>query len=150
MAEPPRSKAQRRSDALARLERDVDCWVASADADGNAYLVPLSYHWDGETLVLATPLASPTAANLIRAGRARLGLGPTRDVLLVDGTVEAIAREDAGELGDEHARTTGFDPRAYETAYVYLRIRPTAIQAWREANELRGRQLMRDGVWLGD
>ena len=29
-----------------------------------------------------------------------------------------------------------------------LRIIPTEIQAWREANELAGRQLMRGGAWL--
>jgi hypothetical protein len=32
--------------------------------------------------------------------------------------------------------------------YVYLRVTPTEIRAWREANELSGRLLMRDGVWL--
>jgi hypothetical protein len=29
-----------------------------------------------------------------------------------------------------------------------LRLRPERIQAWRESNELAGRQLMRDGEWL--
>ena len=32
----PRSRAERRRDAFARLEGDVDLWVASADAAGNA------------------------------------------------------------------------------------------------------------------
>jgi len=27
-------------------------------------------------------------------------------------------------------------------------VTPTEIRAWREANELAGRLLMRDGVWL--
>ena len=31
-----RSRAQRRIDLLARLERDADLWVASATADGDA------------------------------------------------------------------------------------------------------------------
>jgi len=31
--------------------------------------------------------------------------------------------------------------------YVYLRITPHEIQAWREANELEGRRLMRQGRW---
>ena len=150
MADPPRSKTQRRADTRARLEHETDCWVASADADGNAYLVPLSFYWDGEAVVMATPLEAPTAVNLIRAGRARVGIGPTRDLVLVDGTVEAIARDDVADLGDRHAHATGFDPRTYETVYVYLRIRPTAIRAWREANELPGRLLMHDGVWLDD
>lgn len=32
--------------------------------------------------------------------------------------------------------------------YVYLRVTPIEIRAWREANELAGRLLMRDGKWL--
>ena len=32
--------------------------------------------------------------------------------------------------------------------YVYLRITPSQIRAWREANELEGRLLMREGRWL--
>ena len=64
--------------------------------------------------MLATPRSSPTATNLLRAGVARVGVGPTRDVVLVDGRV-----------------TEGVDDAT-----------------WREANELSGRLLMRDGVWL--
>ena len=61
--------------------------MASADEVGNAHLVPLSHYWDGAALVLATPRASPTAKNLLRAGVARVGVGRTRDVVLVDGRV---------------------------------------------------------------
>jgi hypothetical protein len=85
MTAPPRPRAQRKADTLARLRTEVDCWVASAGATGHAHLVPLSFHWDGSALVLATPRASVTAANLLRAGVARIGAGPTRDVVLVDG-----------------------------------------------------------------
>ena len=145
MRAAPRSRAQRKADTLALLRREVDCWVASADELGNAHLVPLSYYWDGATLVLATQRASPTATNLLRAGVARLGVGPTRDVVLVDGRVtEGV--DDA--TADAHTEHTGFDARAEAEDYVYLRVTPTEIRAWREANELSGRLLMRDGVWL--
>ena len=148
MPDPARSRAQRRADTLAKLRGDVDLWVASADELGNAYLVPLSYYWDDTTLTIATPRASRTATNLVRAGWARVALGPTRDVVIVEGPVEEIPiGADAG-LEDAHARATGFDPRTLADEYVYLRITPHSIQAWREANELEGRQLMRGGVWL--
>lgn len=133
---------------LAKLRSDVDLWVASADEAGGAYLVPLSYYWDGSTLTIATPRSSRTATNLIRAGWARVALGPTRDVVIVEGSVEAIPIGTDAQLEDAHARATGFDPRALAEEYVYLRITPHAIQAWREANELEGRQLMRQGEWL--
>ena len=149
-AEPPpaRSRAQRRLDTLARLTADVDLWVASADQAGGAYLVPLSFYWDDETLTVATPRASRTARNLMRAGRARVALGTTRDVVIVEGPVEAVAIGSDPALEEAHAHAAGFDPRTLAEEYVYLRITPTEIQAWREANELAGRQLMRGGVWL--
>ena len=147
-AEPARSRAQRRSDVVAKLGTDVDLWVASADEAGNAYLVPLSFYWDDSTLTIATPRASRTARNLVRARWARVALGPTRDVVIVEGPVEAIPIGAEPELEDAHARATGFDPRALAEEYVYLRITPHAVQAWREANELEGRQLMRGGQWL--
>ena len=146
--DPARSRSQRRADTLAKLRGDVDLWVASADELGNAYLVPLSYYWDDATLTIATPRASRTATNLIRAGWARVALGPTRDVVIIEGTVEAIPIGTDAELEEAHARATGFDPRTLADEYVYLRITPHSIQAWREANELQGRQLMRGGVWL--
>jgi hypothetical protein len=143
----PRARAQRRADTLALLHDEVDCWVASADEMGNAHLVPLSHYWDGESLVVATPRSSPTAKNLLRAGVARIGVGPTRDVVLVDGRVtEGV--DDA--TADAHSRHTGFDARAEPEDYVYLRVTPVEIRAWREAKELSGRLLMRNGAWLPD
>ena len=150
MDEPaaPRSRSQRTADTLERLRGDVDLWVASASEDGEAYLVPLSYHWDGSTLTIATPSASPTARNLLRAGRVRAAIGQTRDVVIVEGAVEALSIGSDPELEDAHARSAGFDPRTLRDEYVYLRITPQEIQAWRESNELDGRVLMRRGEWL--
>ena len=145
MRPEPRSREQRKADTLAALRREVDCWVASADENGNAHLVPLSFFWDGEALVLATPRSSPTATNLLCAGVVRVGIGPTRDVVLVDGRV-TVGVDDA--TADAHTAHSGFDARAEPEDYVYLRVTPTEIRAWREANELRGRLLMREGEWL--
>jgi hypothetical protein len=145
VTEAPRPRAQRTADTLALLRAEFDCWVASADERGNAHLVPLSYVWDGAALVLATPRSSPTGTNLLRAGVARIAVGPTRDVVLVDGRVtEGV--DDA--TADAHAQHTGFDARTVAGDYVYLRVTPVEIRAWREANELSGRLLMRDGTWL--
>ena len=144
-----RSIDERRLDTLARLRADVDLWVASASEDGDAYLVPLSYYWDETTLTISTPRSSRTARNLIRAGWARVALGTTRDVVMIEGPVETIPIGADAALEDAHARASGFDPRTLTTEYVYLRITPTTIQAWRESNELDGRDLMLEGRWLG-
>ena len=150
MTPPARTSRQRKQDTLNRLEHDVDAWVASADpADGTPYLVPLSFLWDGGTLLIATPSASPTSRNLQATGKARLGIGPTRDVVLIEGTVRALpATEPPAEVGDAFAAKTGFDPRKLTTPYPYFRIHPQRLQAWRESNELNGRDLMRGGQWV--
>lgn len=148
MAEPARSREQRRRDVLARLETDVDLWVASADEHGGAYLIPLSYYWDGTALTVSTPRTSRTAVNLMRAGWARVALGHTRDVVIVEGPVEALPIGAEPALEDAHAAATGFDPRVEPEEYVYLRIAPRDVLAWRESNELTGRRLMRRGEWL--
>jgi Pyridoxamine 5'-phosphate oxidase len=147
-AEPPRPRAQRRADTLAKLEGEVDLWVASADESGRAHLVPLSFYWDGAALTISTIRTSPTGRNLLGAGWARLALGPTRDVVIVEGPVEEIPTGADTALEDAHARATGFDPRTLPEDWTYLRITPRSVQAWRESNELEGRRLMRRGEWL--
>lgn len=151
MIDPPRAREDRRQDTLDRLDRDVDVWVATADAAGGVpYLTPLSFLWDGSALILSTPAASPTGRNLRASGRVRVGLGLTRDVTIIEGAVQETipAADMPAGLGDDFAAKTGFDPRAEGGDYVYFRIRPSRIQAWREANELSGRDLMRGGEWL--
>ena len=68
--------------------------------------------------------------------------------MIVDGAVEAIPLGADAALEDAHARATGFDPRTLSEPYVYLRITPQRIQAWREVDELRDRLLMRRGEWI--
>ena len=150
MAEPGRSKKQRTRDVLERLEHDVDAWVATADGEsGTPYLVPLSFLWDGATVLVATAASSPTGRNLAGTGKVRLGIGLTRDVVLIEGTVDAVpSPEIPDDVGDAFAAKTGFEPRALNEPYVYFRIQPQRMQAWREANEIAGRDLMRDGRWL--
>jgi len=93
--------------------------------------------------VLATPRSSPTATNLLRAGVARVGVGPTRDVVLVGGHVtEGV--DDA--TVDAHTEHTGFDARTEAGDYVYLRVTPTETRAWREAKALRAAADARGGV----
>jgi Pyridoxamine 5'-phosphate oxidase len=148
-APPPWDPAQRKQDALDHLQRDVDLWVATADTGGTPHLVPLSFSWDGDSLLIATPAASPTGLNL-QAGRAvRIGVGETRDVVLIEAVVvDVVAAKDLpADEGDAFADRTDFDPRTL-TGYSYFHIKPRRIQAWREANELAGRDLMREGRWL--
>jgi hypothetical protein len=140
----PRTSDQRRKDTLRRLEQDVDVWVATADG-GAPYLVPLSFHWDGESLFLSTLATNPTAKNLTAGGQVRLTLGTTRDVVLIEGVATQVVPSD--EVKAAFADRTGFDPSTLRN-YPYFRVEPRLIQAWREVNEIAGRDLMRDGEWI--
>jgi hypothetical protein len=111
--------------------------------------VPLSFDWDGEALLMATPATSPTGRNLAAGRTVRLGLGDTRDVTMIEGDVEVLELDGLPrEQGDRFATRTGFDPRTLGAPYRWFRVSPRRIQAWREVNELADRELMRDGRWL--
>lgn len=70
--------------------------------------------------------------------------------MIVDAVLDqAIALDDAPTaLAEGYADQAGWDPRTARGHFVYLVLRPERIQAWREANELAGRTLMRAGSWL--
>src|SRR4051812_32080095 len=123
MTEPigPRSTQTRRQDALYRLGHDVDAWVATTDTDtGSPRLTPLSFLWHEDALLFATTTASPTGRNLAANGTVQVGVGLTRDVVLVTGTVAVVEVDEP--LGDAFAVKAGFDPRRQSTSYSYFRV----------------------------
>ena len=149
MTDETRSRAQRKADVLAKLSAPVaDVWVATADG-AEPFLVPLTMAWFSDRVVLATDAGSPTARNLAAHGRARLALGTTRDVVRIDAVLErTVPVLEAGAAGEAYAAQNDWDPRAAGPPYIFLVLRPSRIEAWREENELRGRVIMRDSAWL--
>jgi hypothetical protein len=145
----PRSAAERKADTLAKLSTPaVDVWVATTSGV-SAHLVPVSLAWLDERVVIAVAATSRTARDLAASGMARLGLGPTRDVVLIDAVLEATHDVPAAPaaIAGGYAAQADWDPRT-DTGYRYFVLRPVRVQAWREANELAGRTLMRAGSWL--
>lgn len=90
----PRSPEQRKREALERLARDNDVWVATADATGEPCLVPLALWWDGEAVWLSTRDTNPTGRNLCASGRLRRCFGDSRHVVRVHVTARTPTRED--------------------------------------------------------
>jgi flavin reductase (DIM6/NTAB) family NADH-FMN oxidoreductase RutF len=126
----------------------IDVWVATASATGRPHLVPLSLAWVGERVIIAVDESSLTARNLTASGEARLAVGPTRDVVMIDAVLERAVGVAADEaLGASYVAQADWDPRR-SPGYGFLVLRPVRIQAWREVNEIVGRDLMRDGRWL--
>lgn len=145
----PRTFEQRKADTLAKLTAPAaDAWVATGSAAG-AYLVPLSVVWLDERIVLATEADTVTARNILGERRARLGLGQTRDVVMIDADLESVygLADVPAEIADGYAAQADWEPRKSGDGIRYLVLRPLRIQAWRELDEFPGRTLMRDGAW---
>lgn len=145
----PRDPATRKRDTLELWATPaIDVWVATASADGGAHLVPLSLAWVEERMVVALSASARTARDLAARGHCRMAVGPTRDVTMVDAVLERTVPVGGDEaLAEAYAAQADWDPRGSE-GYVYLVLRPDRVQAWREADEMPGRTLMRDGRWL--
>jgi hypothetical protein len=146
-----RPREQRVKDTLELLRTEVDVWIATASATGRPYLVPLSFYWSGEAVIVTTQRSSRPGRNFAGTGRARAAIGQTRgEVVVIDAQVEEIPVGENVELEDAYVRATDFDPRPWDVGYTFFRLIPERIQAWRgdDAEELRDKDLMRDGVFL--
>jgi hypothetical protein len=134
-----RSTEQRKSDAIEKLEKDQDVWVATADSRGVAHLVPLSLCWHDGLVVVAAEASSRTARNVSASGRARLALGPSRDVVMIDAGASVTARQAVGPaIADAYRARTGWEPGADGGDWVYILLRPATIQVWRDPGEIAG------------
>jgi len=65
-------------------EPENDVWVATTSGTGEPCLVPLSFAWVDERIVLVTARRNRTARNIAATGAAHLVLGPTRDVVSLE------------------------------------------------------------------
>jgi hypothetical protein len=146
-----RSPEERKSDALVKLTaNETNVWIASASPSGAVHLIPVTHTWNGSQVVLATGSKSRTVTNATATRRVRLGLGETRDVVMIDAVlIEAIAASAApAKLAEEYAAQAGWDPRSDGGDFVYLVLGPERIEVWREGEETAGRTIMRDGSWV--
>ena len=150
----PRDAHTRKADTLAKLNaHHSDVWVASASVAGAhavAHLIPLSLAWIDDCVVVAAVAQQQTARNIVEHGTARLALGTTRDLVIIDASLDRVigVAEVPADFADRYAAQADWDPRKAGPTLAYLVLRPRRIQAWREENELAGRTLMRDGAWL--
>jgi Pyridoxamine 5'-phosphate oxidase len=146
-----RPRDQRIKDTLELLQTEVDVWIATAGGAGKPYLVPLSFYWSGDAMIVTTRRSRQTGRNFAGTGRARAAIGQTRgQVVVIDARVKEMPVGDNVELENAYVRATDFDPRPSDVGYTFFRLIPERIQAWRgdDAEELRDKDLMRDGVFL--
>jgi Pyridoxamine 5'-phosphate oxidase len=145
-----RTLRQRKADTVAALNRQRDLWLATADTGGKPHLIAVSAWWDGSHLIIATAAASRSARNLDTNGIARLALGSPDDVIVIDAAVadRVKVREATAEFADGFTAAVGWDPREINADWVFFRMTPARIQAYRGYDELEGRDVMQLGRWL--
>ncbi|MET8546956.1 pyridoxamine 5'-phosphate oxidase family protein [Kitasatospora sp. NPDC004799] len=145
-----RRTAERVRDALDRLATERDVWLSTAHPEHGPHQVPLWFLWDGHAVWLCTSDGSATARNVRAEPRVRLSLPDTFDVLLVQGEAQGFPAQDVpADAARAFADKFGWDPRTEAKPYLYIRVLPTTVRAWRGVPELPGRVIMRDGTWLG-
>ncbi len=145
-----RNVEQRKADTLAALNRQRDLWLATADRSGRPHLIAVSAWWDGRHVIIATTAASRSARNLESTGTARLALGSPDDVIMLDAAAGngVNVREADAPLATGFSTAVGWDPRDVDGDWVFFRLTPSRIQAYRGYDELKGRDVMLAGRWL--
>ena len=92
------STAQHGDHAKSLPRREADTWIATASAQGEAHLVPLSLSWDGSSILfLATEVGSATARNVAATGGARLAVGSGQGVVLIHASAITVPCDEADE-----------------------------------------------------
>jgi nitroimidazol reductase NimA-like FMN-containing flavoprotein (pyridoxamine 5'-phosphate oxidase superfamily) len=145
-AAPPRSAIERRSDAVELLESAYQLWLSTSGPEGGPHLIPVAFVWSGSWITMATFVESRTAANLRDDPRARLAVGSTADVVILDGDVSFVAADEMDTETADRFAAVSHDPRVMP-GLVYLRFTPRRIQAWNGFHEFNGRTLMAGGNW---
>ncbi len=145
-----RDLSQRVLDTLERLRAERDIWLSTSHPEHGPHQLPLWFLWDGQELWMCTRADSVTARNVQAEPRVRLGLPDTSDVVLLQGVAECYPGRDVPEeAADAFTDKFRWDPRTEEAPYLYVRVTPRTVRAWRGVAELCGRVVMRDGQWLG-
>lgn len=142
----PRPLEVRTEDAYQRLRTATQMWLATG-GHGGPHLIPVAVIYDDGDLISATFEHSKTVTNLNAVPQARLALGTTADVVMVDASADLIAVQDMdSQLADRYAAIS-HDPRTMP-GFIYLRFSPHRIQAWNGFHEFTGRTIMLQGTPL--
>jgi len=143
-----RDTATRKADVLAALEKQGQVWLATSDVGGRPHMIAVSAWWDGADLVVTTSGSSKTARNMAMNPLVTLAGGDPADAIVIQAQMlESSAAEDAEELAVGFSKVMGWDPREMG-GWMFFRLRPTRIQAFRGYDEIEGRDVMVRSRWL--
>jgi pyridoxamine 5'-phosphate oxidase-like protein len=143
-----RDTATRKADVLASFEKQGQYWLVSADVAGRPHVIAVSAWWDGHELVVTTNGSSVSARNLAMNPVVKLVGGDPADAIVIDASViDSTGVDDSAELAGGFKAAMGWDPREM-AGWMFFRLRPTRIQAFRGYDEIEGRDVMVRSRWL--
>jgi len=141
-----RSAEQRKKDVLAALEKQGHYWLTTAEIGGRPHVIGVSGLWDGSQVIVTTLGTSRTARNMEMNRQVVLAGGDPSDAIVIQaGMIDSSAVEDSPEIAAEWHKAMGWTP---ENGWVFFRLRPTRIQAFRGYDEIEGRDVMIRSRWV--
>ena len=143
---PSRDAATRKKDVLAYLEKQGHYWLSTAEIGGRPHVIAVSGLWNDGEIVVTTLGTSKTARNLAMNPAAVLAGGDPSDAIVIQAQVmESVAVEDSPRMLSEWSAAMGWEPPG---DWVFYRLRPTRIQAFRGYDEIGGRDVMIRSRWV--
>jgi Pyridoxamine 5'-phosphate oxidase len=143
-----RDSATRKKDVLEALEKQGHYWLTTAEVGGRPHVIGVSGLWDGSQIVVTTLGTSRTARNMAMNPLVVLAGGDPSDAIVIEAAViDSAMVEDSHQLAGEWKAAMGWDPREMD-GWMFFRLRPTRIQAFRGYDEIRGRDVMIRSRWV--
>lgn len=141
-----RSVEQRKKDVLEALEKQGQYWLSTAEIGGRPHVIGVSALWDGSQLVVTTLGTSRTARNMSMNPQVVLTGGDPSDAIVIQaGVIDSAAVEDSPDMSADWNKAMGWTP---DDGWMFFRLRPTRIQAFRGYDEIEGRDVMIRSRWL--
>lgn len=143
-----RDTATRKNDVLVALEKQGHYWLSNSDAVGRVRVIGVSGWWDGSQIVMTTLGTSRSARNMAMNPSVVLAHGTPEDAIVIEAEmIDSSMVEDSPELASGFKAAMGWDPREMD-GWMFFRLRPIRIQAFRGYDEIEGRDVMVRSRWL--
>ena len=145
---PQRDSATRKRDVLEALERQGHYWLSTAPISGRPHIIAVSAWWDGHELVVTTLGTSVSARNMAMNPLVTLAGGDPSDAIVIQAQmIDSVDVKDAADLATGFEKAMGWDPREMD-GWMFFRLRPTRIQAFRGYDEIGNRDVMLRSQWV--
>ncbi|HKW08007.1 MAG TPA: pyridoxamine 5'-phosphate oxidase family protein [Candidatus Dormibacteraeota bacterium] len=141
-----RSVEERKKDVLEALEKQGHYWLSTAEVGGRPHVIGVSGLWDGSQVIITTLGTSVTARNMAMNPLVVLAWGDPSDAIVIQaGVIDSVAVDDSHGIADDWKKVMGWEP---DEGWMFYRLRPTRIQAFRGYDEIQGRDVMIRSRWV--